>query len=429
MSEPVLDERTARLAGMRLAVEGLSVADALGEQLFARSELREQLIAWRAVPSGPWRWSDDTLMALSLVEVLRGHGQVAQNALARSFAHRYDPTRGYSAGTHALLGRLRAGEAWRAVAAQMFDGEGSRGNGAAMRVAPVGAYFAGDLARVRRAAEQQAAVSHAHAEGAAGAVAVAVMAALACVWRGRPLPVDRGELLAAVLEWVPEGTVAAGIRQAQTLGRDLPVSRAAAVLGNGSEGTAANTVPFALWCAAWHLDNYENAVWSALAGLGDMDTTAAIAGGIVALHTGLEQIPEDWRAAREPLPEWPFAEEDEKATVTLFRPVGRQELALIEQSGFRAFPPRLPGQPIFYPVLTEAYAAQIAREWNTRDPWSGNAGFVTRFQVRASFLHDYTVPSVGSQAHQEYWIPAEHLEAFNAQLVGKIEVIGEYLVD
>jgi hypothetical protein len=111
------------------------------------------------------------------------------------------------------------------------------------------------------------------------------------------------------------------------------------------------------------------------------------------------------------------------ATVTLWRPVGPAELALIEESGKRAFPPRLPGQPIFYPVLSEDYAVKIARDWNV--PASG-AGFVTRFQVLKSFLDGYCVEEAGGRAHREYWIPAEDLAAFNAAIVGEIEVVAEF---
>jgi len=114
---------------------------------------------------------------------------------------------------------------------------------------------------------------------------------------------------------------------------------------------------------------------------------------------------------------------DETDTITLWRPVGPQELALIEQSGMRAFPPRLPDQPIFYPVLTEDYAAKIARDWNV--PASGT-GFVTRFQVKRSFIDRYDVQEAGGHAHLEYWIPAEDLPAFNAAIVGPIEVIRSF---
>ena len=114
------------------------------------------------------------------------------------------------------------------------------------------------------------------------------------------------------------------------------------------------------------------------------------------------------------------------ATVTLWRPVGPKELALIQASGMRAFPPRLPEQPIFYPVTSEAYAVKIARDWNV--PADGS-GFVTRFEVRRDFLDRYEVQLAGGREHQEYWIPAEELEQFNQAIVGEIHVTREFRAD
>jgi len=111
------------------------------------------------------------------------------------------------------------------------------------------------------------------------------------------------------------------------------------------------------------------------------------------------------------------------APVTLFRPVGEAELALIRDSGWRQFPPRLPDQPIFYPVLDEQYAIRIARDWNTRD---GGTGYVLRFAVDGEYLSRYPVQTVGSRMHREYWIPAEELAQFNEHIVPPIEVIGAF---
>jgi hypothetical protein len=110
-------------------------------------------------------------------------------------------------------------------------------------------------------------------------------------------------------------------------------------------------------------------------------------------------------------------------SVTLWRPVGPAELALIRASGMRAFPPRLPEQRIFYPVLSEDYAIKIARDWNV--PASGT-GYVTRFRVTKAFLDNYEVHEAGGKIHREYWIPAADLATFNAALVGEIEVIAEF---
>jgi hypothetical protein len=111
---------------------------------------------------------------------------------------------------------------------------------------------------------------------------------------------------------------------------------------------------------------------------------------------------------------------------TLYRPVGRKELDLIRASEFRLFPPRLPSQPIFYPVLNEDYAIQIARDWNTKDEASGYEGYVLKFEVRTAFLNRYQVRVVGGSKHREYWIPAEDLGQFNENILGKIAVVHEF---
>lgn len=117
---------------------------------------------------------------------------------------------------------------------------------------------------------------------------------------------------------------------------------------------------------------------------------------------------------------------DGKEVTSLFRPVGAKELELIRASGFKKFPPRLPEQPFFYPVLTSEYATQIARDWNTKDPQSGFVGYVVRFQVESDFLSGYATRQVGDSMHREYWIPAEDLAAFNSKIFGQIEVVAVY---
>lgn len=110
-------------------------------------------------------------------------------------------------------------------------------------------------------------------------------------------------------------------------------------------------------------------------------------------------------------------------TVTLWRPTGPKELALVEESGWRAWPPRLPDQPIFYPVLNEDYATRIARDWNVKH---SGVGYVTRFEVAKEFLKQYEVQQVGGRTILEYWIPAEDLDDLNANIVGTIAVVAEF---
>ena len=227
-------------------------------------------------------------MALAIVEILEEHAEVHQDALAERFAHKYarDPNRGYGGMAHAILASIGAGSHWRPVSAAAFAGMGSMGNGGAMRAAPIGAYHADDFAAAAHSACLSAEVTHAHREGQAGAIAVAVAAAW--VAQGGD---DDAHLFAAVLDHVPADA-------ALPLETDVPA--AVATLGNGSQVTAPDTVPFALWCSARHLRDYEAALWTTVSALGDCDTTCAIVGGIVALRAGV-RIPPAWLAARERL--------------------------------------------------------------------------------------------------------------------------------
>lgn len=117
---------------------------------------------------------------------------------------------------------------------------------------------------------------------------------------------------------------------------------------------------------------------------------------------------------------WSHVTKNSIANTTLYRPVGPEELTLIEKSGWSAFPPRLPEQPIFYPVTNEAYATQIARDWNTKH--GSKRGFVTKFDVDANYVAKFDRKIVGGREHEELWVPAEELEEFNRHIIGRIEV-------
>lgn len=298
-----MNQDNSRRERALVSLEGLSVGDAFGETFFSNPVVVESLVAARAQARPPWRWTDDSGMAVSIVHVLNTYGAVDQDALAADFARRYDTKRGYGPATHGLLRRIREGADWRREAAALFEGQGSCGNGAAMRVAPLGAWFADDLDALTEQAARSAEVTHAHPEGIAGAVAVAAAAARAWNVRGSPLPPSRAEFIDAVLPSVPDSVVRAKLRHARDLTPGCSVVHAVATLGNGSGISAQDTVPFCLWCAGERLASYKEALWLTLSGYGDRDTTCAIVGGIVACYTGVEEIPADWRAAREALPE------------------------------------------------------------------------------------------------------------------------------
>jgi len=292
-----MDERLARA---RVALDGLSVGDAFGEQLLhAGPVARADAVAERAAPLGrTWRWTDDTAMALSIVEVLAARGAIDEELLARAFARRYaaEPARGYGSGAHTVLQLIGSGMPHHAAAKELFDGQGSCGNGGGMRAAPIGAYFADDLDAVVDHAARSAAPTHAHPDGAAGAIAIAVAAA--AVFAGER---DPRALLELVVARTPHGPTRDGARRAIGLVRAEPIT-VAAELGNGSRVLASDTVPFAAWCAATHLDDFAGALWACASVGGDVDTTCAMVGGIVVGAVGRDGIPPAWRAAREALP-------------------------------------------------------------------------------------------------------------------------------
>jgi ADP-ribosylglycohydrolase len=302
----MVDDHQMRFVRALLSLEGLSVGDALGERFFFQGSRAPIMIARRQVPPPPWDYTDDTRMALSIIAVLQEYATIDQDTLALHFAKLYvqQPRRGYGPAMHALLPAIHFGNSWREAASALFSGMGSFGNGAAMRIAPLGAYFADELDRVAIEAERAAVVTHSHPEAVAGAIAVARATAHAVRSR-EVLPVPEWRtFLDAVLLHVPASEVRDNLQMARELPDDLTMEEVCARIGNGSRISAQDTVPFVLWCAAHHLHDFEGAIWTTLGGFGDMDTNAAMVGGIVAPAVGVENIPSAWRKAREPLPDW-----------------------------------------------------------------------------------------------------------------------------
>jgi ADP-ribosylglycohydrolase len=295
-----------RLALARDSLAGLSVGDALGAQYFVPGNKPSDLLDAR-VPEAPWPWTDDTEQACCLVAVLNegdldNESDFDRDAFAELLAARFEPYRGYGPGAVVMLREIREGLPWPIAAAAAFNGQGSCGNGAAMRAAPLGAWHADSLVHAAVQGARAAEVTHAHPEGMAGGVAVTVAAAVAAAARlngHRPGP---GQLLRATAGHTPAGVVRDGLMEAAAL--TTGVAEAAERLGNGGQATAQDTVPFALWVAGRFLDDYPAAVAACVVAGGDVDTTAAIAGGVVAAYTGIDGIPPAWLAAREPLPPW-----------------------------------------------------------------------------------------------------------------------------
>ncbi|GHF24029.1 hydrolase [Streptomyces mashuensis] len=280
------------------SLRGLAVGDALGSQFFVPAHY--PLLRRRELPPAPWSWTDDTEMACSVLAVLAAHGRVDQDALAASFAAHHDVDRGYGSAVNRMLRLIREGGDWRELASALFNGQGSWGNGAAMRIAPLGAWYADDPEQATHQAEISAYTTHQHREAVAGAMAVAAAAALVA---GHGGPVAPEALLDGVVALVPRSAVQAGLRRARDMLDYADATTVAAVLGCGRRTSAHDTVPFALWAAARHLGDFEAVFWTTAQAGGDVDTTSAIACGVVAAaERGAP--PAEWLDRTEPLPGW-----------------------------------------------------------------------------------------------------------------------------
>jgi len=291
-----------RLKRALLSLDGLSVGDGFGDNFFTSADVIDLRLDHRDPPPSPWAVTDDTVMALSIVRCLKQSGHIDQDALATAFAREYsrNPHRGYGGMARQILSAIGEGISWKEASRSAFDGQGSCGNGGAMRSAPIGAYFADDYQRVIMEAKASAEVTHFHPDGKTGAVAVA----LAAAWMVREHKASAQPthaLIEFVLENIPQTETFHGLTKAVDVPLTLSPRSAVSILGNGSRVIASDTVPFCLWCAARHASSYTDAIWTTVSGLGDRDTNCAIVGGIVALSAGRDSIPPGWLQAREPI--------------------------------------------------------------------------------------------------------------------------------
>lgn len=285
---------------------GLWVGDAFGCEYefdsydWFRPKRAEQT---RELPPPIWRYTDDTLMALSVYAVLRQFGEVDSSKLAESFGEHFDIDRGYGSGAEKLIFDIREGGDWKALSEAMFDGTGSFGNGSAMRVAPIGAYFADEMDAVVENARRSSIVTHTHPDGIAGAIAIAVASAQASLFSQKNITPDAKIFWETILNHTPESKVRETIEKASKLGT-ISTEKAGKVLGSGWDVSAVDTVPFALWIAIHHMTDFDEALWQAISVGGDADTIGAMVGGIIVSYGGVNCIPQNWIDRCEPLPDW-----------------------------------------------------------------------------------------------------------------------------
>lgn len=282
-------------------LQGLSIGDAFGESFFGETTMVLNHIDQQTLPETTWEFTDDTIMAIGVYQQLLEGQEIDQEALAQAFVrnHNLDSNRGYGATARRVLREIEAGGHWKTVSEAVFDGMGSMGNGAAMRVAPIGAFYYDNLEKVKALAQASAVVTHAHLEAGVGAMAIAVAAALATRLGLQKRTLAPADFIRQVVAELPSSDTASKINKALSISARAHPETLKTVLGNGNRMMAQDTVPFVIWCAAHNLYNYEVALWKTISVLGDRDTIAAMVGGIVVLSSEADTLPEAWKQAVE----------------------------------------------------------------------------------------------------------------------------------
>ena len=272
---------------VKLALLGTSIGDAFGQCFFNTRPQINQWLQHQELPPTPWYFTDDTIMTIGLAQNLLKNNVIQQDELAHIWATNYqkDISRGYGGTAHKISREISEKRPWQEASKEVFSGMGSMGNGAAMRVTPIGAFYSNDTPQIIIQARKSAQITHAHEEAQAGAIAIAVAAHLAAFTQ-----VEGNTFLEQIATHVPESDTRQKILKSLTLPPNYRIETIVHALGNGHQMLAQDTVPLTLWCAAHYLNDFTQALWKTVSALGDRDTTCAMVGGIVALRVGQEGI-------------------------------------------------------------------------------------------------------------------------------------------
>jgi ADP-ribosylglycohydrolase len=278
------------------SLKGVSIGDAFGESFFGETDVILNHIRNRNIPDTTWEFTDDTVMAIAVYDQLRLNNEINQDQLAKEFAINCekDVNRGYGATARQILREIGEGGNWKEISQNVFEGMGSMGNGASMRASPIGAYYFDNRAKVKELAIKSAEITHSNIEGITGAIAVAVATAIATNLKLKHEEISPNEFIHRIVEELPETDTKSKIKKSTSIPYNYNIETIKSILGNGSKIMVQDTVPFAIWCAAHNLFDFEEAMWKAVSILGDRDTICAIVGGIVIMSTDENRIPKDW---------------------------------------------------------------------------------------------------------------------------------------
>lgn len=292
----VVTDNKYRIENAKKSLIGVSIGDAFGESFFGDADKISDFINSRRIPNTNWEFTDDTVMTISVFEELEVNGEIDQDRLVKRFYinHRLDPNRGYGATLRKLLREIEEGRNWRDVSKIAFDGQGSMGNGAAMRVCPIGAFHFDNLQVVKELAIKSAEITHFNTEAITGAIAIALGTALTTKMKFENHFLKPFEFIDKIINELPESDTKYKIIKSKTVDYNFQIETVKSILGNGINMTSQDTVPFAIWCAAYNLESFEEGLWKAISILGDRDTICAMVGGMTIMSSKKENVPESW---------------------------------------------------------------------------------------------------------------------------------------
>ncbi|REC80569.1 crystallin J1 [Chryseobacterium elymi] len=288
------------------SLTGTCIGDAFGERFFGEERLMKRCIHQRILPEGSLDFTDDTIMSIAVFRSLEKFEKVDQDFVAGEFAKNYylDINRGYGPSMHQYFRAVKDGESWKDVSHSKFEGQGSMGNGGAMRACTIGAYFYNDLERLKKNAEFSCEVTHTNKEAIEGTKAIALASAFAIQEKLGIINLNQQEFIHNIQNELDDSDMKSKLNKALYLSGNPSVELLVKVLGNGIKMTAQDTVPIVIWMLSRYRNNFEECLWNMVSVLGDRDTTCAMVGGVSILCSDEKNIPdwvenvENWKQSR-----------------------------------------------------------------------------------------------------------------------------------
>lgn len=298
--------KTDRLFFASESLTGVSIGDAFGESFFGEESLMKSHIHQRTRPETAMDFTDDTIMTVAVFKSLEKFGEISQDFLAEEFTRNYyqDINRGYGPSMHQYFRAVKDGEYWKEVSQAKFEGQGSMGNGGAMRASVIVAYFYDDTDRLKRNAELSCEVTHAHKEAIEGTKAVALAASFAVREKLGLRKYGHQEFIQHIQNELEDSDMKSKLNKVLYLDGNPGIDMLVHTLGNGVKMTAQDTVPLVIWMLSRYRNSLEECLWNTVAALGDRDTTCAMAGGISILCCDENTVPgwknetENWKKSK-----------------------------------------------------------------------------------------------------------------------------------